>query len=90
MARAARFTNRFDLVLFGACVLLSLVSMATTVVRWTSSLLEAVSAVASTFLPSKVTETESRSTSASPGTETSSLTCPLLCSAWSMLASSAA
>ena len=27
MARAARFTNRFDLVLFGACVLLSLVSM---------------------------------------------------------------
>ena len=27
MARAARFSNRFDLVLFGACVLLSLVSM---------------------------------------------------------------
>jgi rod shape-determining protein MreC len=27
VARAARFTNRFDLVLFGACVLLSLVSM---------------------------------------------------------------
>lgn len=27
MARAARFTNRFDLVLFGACILLSLVSM---------------------------------------------------------------
>ena len=27
MARAARFTNRFDLVLFGGCVLLSLVSM---------------------------------------------------------------
>ena len=27
MARAARFTNRFDIVLFGACILLSLVSM---------------------------------------------------------------
>ena len=27
MARATRFTNRFDLVLFGGCVLLSLVSM---------------------------------------------------------------
>lgn len=27
MARAARFSNRFDLVLFGACVLLSLVAM---------------------------------------------------------------
>jgi rod shape-determining protein MreC len=27
VARAARFTNRFDLVLFGGCVLLSLVSM---------------------------------------------------------------
>ena len=27
MARAARFTNRFDIVLFGACLLLSLVSM---------------------------------------------------------------
>ena len=27
MARAARFTNRFDLVLFGGCILLSLVSM---------------------------------------------------------------
>lgn len=27
MARAARFSNRFDLVLFGGCVLLSLVSM---------------------------------------------------------------
>jgi rod shape-determining protein MreC len=27
VARAARFTNRFDLVLFGACILLSLVSM---------------------------------------------------------------
>jgi rod shape-determining protein MreC len=27
VARAARFSNRFDLVLFGACVLLSLVSM---------------------------------------------------------------
>ena len=27
MARAARFTNRFDLVLFGGCILLSLVAM---------------------------------------------------------------
>jgi rod shape-determining protein MreC len=27
VARAARFTNRFDIVLFGACILLSLVSM---------------------------------------------------------------
>ena len=27
MARAARFSNRFALVLFGACILLSLVSM---------------------------------------------------------------
>ena len=27
MARAARFTNRFDIVLFGACLLLSLVAM---------------------------------------------------------------
>ena len=27
MARAARFTNRFDIVLFGACILLSLVAM---------------------------------------------------------------
>ena len=27
MARAARFTNRFDIVLFGGCILLSLVSM---------------------------------------------------------------
>lgn len=27
MARGARFTNRFDLVLFGACVLLSLIAM---------------------------------------------------------------
>ena len=27
MARAARFTNRFDIVLFGACILLALVSM---------------------------------------------------------------
>ena len=27
MARAARFTNRFDSVLFGGCILLSLVSM---------------------------------------------------------------
>ena len=66
-----------------------LVSIASTEVRRTVVSLSTGAAVASAALPSTVTDTPSRSTSASAGTETRTLRLPGLASTWVMEPSAA-